>query len=41
VIGHMAGLGQPLDQPGRRFAIVLDNQNAHGTKPKKAIGIRQ
>ncbi len=29
VIGDMTGLGQPLDQPGRQFAIILDNQNAH------------
>ena len=41
MIGHMTGLGQSLDQPGRQFAIILDNQNAHGEKPKKAVGIRQ
>jgi hypothetical protein len=30
MIGDMSGLSQSLDQPGRRIAIVFNNQYTHG-----------
>jgi len=30
MVGDVAGLGESLDQIGRRLAVVFDDQDAHG-----------